>query len=275
MVTARTAQNVTLSDGTVLRPLVTHEERADAVRLQEEMWGEGFSEKVPAAILLVAEKTGGVAAGAFQADGRLAGFVFGLTGVRGGALVHWSDILAVRNWAQGRRLGEALKRYQRDRCRAIGVERMYWTFDPFVAKNAHLNLNILGARVDEFIPDMYGTATGSPIHGSLGTDRFVAVWPVTAKPDPLPSDAELLDAAPIVAGPEAGETTPLADTARVVVCIPRDYTTLLGGDIAVARTWRQAARRAFMHYLGKGYEVSAFVPDPRGDARYLLTRPGR
>lgn len=275
MVAARTAQNVTLADGTVIRPLDTHEERAEAVRLQEETWGEGFSEKVPAAILLVAEMTGGVAAGAFVADGRLAGFVFGLTGVRGDTLVHWSDILAVRNWAQGRRLGEALKRYQRDRCRAIGVERMYWTFDPFVAKNAHLNLNILGARVDEFIPDMYGTATGSPIHGSLGTDRFVAVWPVTAETSPLSSDAALLDAAPVVAGPETGDAPSLADAARVVVCIPRDYAALLGGDVAAARAWRRAARRAFMHYVGKGYEVSAFVPDPRGDARYLLSRSGR
>ena len=122
-------QNVTLADGTVIRALTTHAERADAVHLQEETWGAGFSEKVPAAILLVAEKTGGVAAGAFSPDGRLLGFIFGLTGVRDGTLIHWSDILAVRPEAQGRRMGEALKRYQRDRLKALGVDRMYWTFD--------------------------------------------------------------------------------------------------------------------------------------------------
>ena len=72
-------QNVTLADGTVIRALTTHAERADAVRLQEETWGAGFSEKVPAAILLVSEKTGGVAAGAFSPDGRLVGFIFGLS----------------------------------------------------------------------------------------------------------------------------------------------------------------------------------------------------
>ena len=106
------------------------------MRLQEETWGAGFSEKVPAAILLVAEKTGGVAAGAFTPTGRMVGFVFGLTGMRDGMLVHWSDILAVRVEAQGRRLGEAMKLYQRDHCRALGVERMYWTLD---RKSTRLN----------------------------------------------------------------------------------------------------------------------------------------
>ena len=264
--------NVTLADGTVIRALATHEERADAVRLQEETWGEGFSEKVPAAILLVAEKTGGVAAGAFTPGGRMVGFVFGLTGVRDGALVHWSDILAVRAEAQGRRLGEAMKRYQRERCRAIGVDRMYWTFDPFVARNAHLNLNILGAGVDEFVPDMYGTDTGSRLHGALGTDRFVAVWPVQRDPVPMPSDPALLKGAPVAA--ERGQEGPptLPDAPHVAVRIPHDYGALLDGDPDVARTWRRAARRAFGHYLPRGYRVSAFVPGHGDDATYLLSR---
>jgi len=264
-------QNVTLADGTVIRPLATHDERAEAVRLQEETWGAGFSEKVPAAILLVAEKTGGVAAGAFATDGRLLGLIFGLTGVRDGTLVHWSDILAVRADARGRRLGEALKRYQRDRCRAIDVDRMYWTFDPFVARNAYLNLNVLGARVAEFVPDMYGTATNSPVHGSLGTDRFVAVWPVRDEPVPLPSDTAQLAGAPIVAASSVAPAA-LPDAPAVVVRIPYDYAALLAGDVDVARRWRSAARRAFTHYFDRGYRVSAFVPGHDDDAAYVLSR---
>ena len=53
--------------------------------------------------------------------GRMLGFVFGLTGVRDGRLVHWSDMLAVREEARGKQLGERLKHYQRDVVRAIGV----------------------------------------------------------------------------------------------------------------------------------------------------------
>lgn len=267
-------QNLTLADGTVIRPLSTHDERAEAVRLEEEIWGAGFTEKVPAALLLVAERIGGVASAAFAPDGGMLGFVFGLTGVDRGALVHWSDILAVRSTAQGRGVGRALKFYQRDRCRAAGVERMLWTFDPFVARNAHLNLVVLGARVAEFVPDMYGTATNSPVHGALGTDRFIATWTLGRDPVSLPSDPQLLAGVPAAAGapgdaPGASASLPAASV--VSVRIPRDYHNLLSGDQSRARSWRASARRAFAHYLASGYRVSAFVTDHEGDAAYLLS----
>lgn len=268
-------QNVTLADGTVIRPLANHDERAEAVRIEEETWGAGFTERVPAAILLVAERTGGVAAAAFSPAGRMLGFVFGVSGVRDGRLMHWSDILAVREEARGRRLGEALKRYQRDRCRALGITEILWTFDPFVAKNAHLNFNVLGARVAEFVPDMYGTATNSPIHGSLGTDRFIVRWPVATDAVPMTGDAKSLDGAPCVGGPPGAAPavdSTLPDVQRVHVQVPREYAGLVAGDQAVARAWRLSARRAFQHYLSRGYEVSAFVPDRGGAAAYLLSR---
>ncbi len=267
-------RNVTLDDGVVIRPLATHGERADAVRLQEETWGRGFSEKIPAAMLLVAAKTGGVAAGAFAQDGTLLGLIFGVTGVRDGELIHWSDILAVRAVAQGRRLGVALKRYQRDCCREIGVQRMFWTFDPFVARNAHINLNVLGARVAEFVPDMYGTDTNSPVHGSLGTDRLVVVWPVQVDATPLPADPALLERVTVVAGPPTtiAADAPLPGSDRVAVQVPRDYGALLAGDQAVARAWRTSVRRAFQHYLPAGYAVSAFVPGAGDHPTYLLSR---
>ena len=61
--------------------------RADydaCVRLQRETWGEDFVDVVPATILMVSQRVGGVSAGAFDADGRLIGFVFGISGIRDG-----------------------------------------------------------------------------------------------------------------------------------------------------------------------------------------------
>jgi predicted GNAT superfamily acetyltransferase len=267
-------KNVTLAGGIVIRELATHEDRAHAVRLQEATWGAGFTERVPAAILLVGEKLGGVSAGAFAMDGTLLGFVFGLTGLKDGRLVHWSDMLAVRPEAQNHGLGKALKQYQRERCRAIGVETMYWTFDPFVARNARLNLCRLGARVAEFVADMYGADTKSAEHGSLGTDRLVASWPVSTDPVPLPSGNDALRNAPVVAGrrgdaPEFG--APLPDARAVAIRVPADYHALLASDLELAREWRMSARRAFLHYLSRGYQVAAFSAAAR-DAAYLLTR---
>jgi predicted GNAT superfamily acetyltransferase len=270
-------QAPTVADPITIRDLATLEEHQDAVRLQEEIWGQGFSERVPAAILMVAQKIGGVTAGAFDATGQLLGFVFGMTGVKHGRLVHWSDLLAVRPSARGQRLGERLKQYQRDRCRALGVETMFWTFDPFVARNAHLNLHLLGASVDSFVIDMYGINTGSVMHGALGTDRFIAAWPIRHDPVPMPGDhmavrGVIVAAGPPGTGPTADEPLPTAD--QVLVRIPDDYHLLLDHDLERLRPWRMAARRAFAHYLSDGYTVTDFVADRSGDAAYLLTRTG-
>ncbi|HVO09856.1 MAG TPA: GNAT family N-acetyltransferase [Vicinamibacteria bacterium] len=265
-----------LPSGVVLRDLSGQAELEAAVRLQEETWGAGFHERVPASILLVAQKTGGLAAGAFAPGGELLGFVFGITGVRAGRLVHWSDMLAVRPEHRGRGLGEALKRHQRERCRTIGAETILWTFDPMVARNARLNLLRLGARVDEFVVDMYGTRTGSPLH-PLGTDRFVVSWPVRLEPVPLPSDPALLDGVRRLAGAadpglESEDAPPSARA--VAVPVPSDLDALLAGDPERARRWHASVRRALAHFLGRGFCVRAFVCPHEGDPAYLLTPSG-
>ena len=63
-----------------IRDLTTHQDFADCIALQEATWGEGFLERVPAAILRVSQMIGGVSAGAFDETERMVGFVFGLTG---------------------------------------------------------------------------------------------------------------------------------------------------------------------------------------------------
>ena len=252
-----------------IRDFASHADRAACVALQELTWGAGFTEKIPAAMLLVAAKTGGVVAGAFDDDGRLMGFVFGVTGVRNGKLIHWSDMLAVHPTAQGQHLGERLKAYQRDACRRLGIETIYWTYDPLVARNAHLNLNRMRARVDEFVPSMYGDATNSPLQGDMPTDRFVIAWAVDPARDAEPLDA-LPPELPLVVTASASEG-PLVDAPAVGVRVPKDISSLAAHDIAQARRWRFATRRAFTHYLPLGYHVRGFVADAEGGT-YLLVR---
>lgn len=253
----------------IIRPFESHADRAKCVELQELTWGRGFTEKVPAAMLLVAQETGGVVAGAFDDDGTLLGFVFGITGLRHGKLAHWSDMLAVRPEAQGGRLGERLKTFQRDHCRRLGVETIYWTYDPLVARNAHLNLNRMGARVDEFVAAMYGEGTNSPLQGDMPTDRFIVSWAVDPVQAALPLDA-LPPTLPLVVDAQAVEGA-LVEDLSVGVRVPRDITALSSADIAAARRWRFATRRAFAHYLRRGYHVRGFVADAEGGT-YLLVR---
>ncbi|MGH9428441.1 MAG: GNAT family N-acetyltransferase, partial [Terriglobia bacterium] len=138
-----------------MRRLSSLEDYDACVRLQQETWGAGFTENVPATILKVSQRIGGVTAGAFDKSGAMAGFVFGLTGWKNGKPVHWSDMLAVKPELRNSGLGRILKLYQRELVIPLGIKEIYWTFDPLVAKNAHLNLNKLGAEVFEYVPDMY------------------------------------------------------------------------------------------------------------------------
>ncbi|HSM59891.1 MAG TPA: GNAT family N-acetyltransferase [Longimicrobiales bacterium] len=268
-----------------IRPFRTIEELKECVRLQEETWGAGFSERVPPAILKVSQILGGIASGAYAADGTLAGFVFGMTGIRDGELVHWSDMLAVRPEARDSGLGTRLKAYQRDEMLQRGVRKMYWTFDPLQSRNAYLNFAKLGIVVREYAKDMYGD-TDSPLHRGIGTDRLIALWlmdhdrvaPRLSGEERGPaaehapeSRAALAEADPAGDLALPGEPVLGLDAPRVRVAIPADVSAVMERSMEVALAWRAATREALSHYLDRGYEVRELLRGPR-TSHYLLYR---
>jgi predicted GNAT superfamily acetyltransferase len=248
-----------------IRDLASLEEYQECCEIQEETWGRGFSERVPAAILRVSQMIGGVTAGAFAASGRMVGFVFGMTGIRDGRLAHWSDMLAVREEARGHHIGDLLKHYQREKVRDIGVEVMFWTFDPLVARNAHFNINRLGARPVQYVVDMYGANTGSALHGRMPTDRVIIGWELDHPHMPTPGmDAPRNgdERSPLVNPVEASgrPRLELSDGApQVRVQVPHDSAAIRASDEDRALEWRHVVRDAFSHYLDRGYVVNRFV----------------
>ena len=258
-----------------IRPLRSHSDLLACVELQKQIWGENFTEWVPPSILKVSQRIGGVTAGAFDPEGSLLGFVFGLTGVEKGEVVHWSDMLAVRPEARNLGLGQRLKQFQADTLRPLGVSKIYWTYDPLVARNAHLNLNKLGARVAEYVPDMYGD-TDSDLH-RLGTDRFVVVWRIDGRKDEsrprldLPADAENTPILNALVG-DGGLSDVDAPVVRVE--IPASIELVQRTSLEEARRWRTVTRAAFVPALERGYRVAEFYRDgERGPCYYVLARP--
>ena len=226
-------------DQVEIRPLNGHAEMKQCVALQRITWGAGFDQTVPSAILWVAQETGGVASGAFAPDGSLAGFVFGISGVRDDRLVHWSDMLAVRPDARGIGLGFALKLHQRELLLTLGIDVVYWTFDPLEARNAHLNFRRLGAVAGEYLRDVYGD-TGSELHAGIGTDRLLAEWHLRSPR----VERRLGGAAPIEEDDDA-----------VFIRVPTDIQAMKAAAPAAAAEQRKVTREAFEHYLGRGYLV--------------------
>lgn len=263
-----------------VRDLRTEREYAACVALQKETWGEQFSERVPLSILKVSQRIGGIVAGAFDAEDRLLGFVFGMTGVEGGQLVHWSDMLAVRAEARNLGIGRRLKEFQKAALLRIGVEKVYWTFDPLVSRNAHLNLNRLGAKVVEYVSNMYGD-TDSSLQRGLGTDRFVVVWEIASAgsaaglslPPPEVGDAPVVNgtvgngAHPIGIGPV------LAAAPVVRIRIPLDIRLIQASSLEEAGRWRETTRQAFSWCLERGFRVTGFTRDgAEGPCYYVLSK---
>lgn len=268
-----------------IRPFATLEEYEACADFQEEIWGEGFSEKVSAAILMIANRLGGLAAGAFDDGGELQGFVFGLTGLMDGRLVHWSDMLGVRDGGRDRGLGTRLKRYQREVVLARGVREMRWTFDPLQARNAHVNFNKLGIVSREYVENMYGD-TDSPLHRGIGTDRLLALWlldservtdrlekgPVRSGPTTWADAPTILGAEMTGQFPVPGEPVLGREESAVRLTIPGALEAMMETDLPLAVRWREASREAFLHYLGRGYEVRELLRD-RTTSSYILVLP--
>ena len=253
------------------------------VDLQIAVWGPG-AEIVPASVLLVSVKRGGILIGAFDGS-TLIGFVWSFLGRRLDQPMHWSHMLAVAPLWRDRGIGEALKRRQRDAAIAKDIELIEWTFDPLQAVNAHLNLSRLGAIARTYEINVYGEID-SPLMRGTPTDRLVAEWwltrphvtrRLTQDADRRPRSRASLDAVSAIHVGDGRRWPALdridlnLDERRVLVPVPANFTEMQRTDHETALQWRLGVREAFTHYFSRGYCAVDFLLDrARGDGAYLL-----
>jgi chorismate synthase len=255
--------------------------------LQKATWGKDIEEVITASLAKIVQKIGGIAAGAFDAEGEMTGFVFGFTGLKDGRPIHWSHMLAVKPAYRDAGIGKRLKLYQRDVLLGMGINEVFWTYDPLAGKNGHLNLNTLGAEVVEYVQDMYGTGEDSILFRGIGTDRFVVVWRIADEEvEETLEKKRCFDREPFLASPAVtcrsidndSTSLPVNDLdlrdKRLRVEVPEDVHQLMSISIASAADWRKKTREAFQHYMHKGYKVAGFYLD-QVSARcfYCLERP--
>lgn len=247
--------------GITIRSLTSIGDYEACSALEREVWGPGYHNPTPLSMLIVITHIGGLVAGAFDPTGVLLGFVLSLVGTRDGNVMHWSHLLAVRDTARNQGIGRLLKEFQRAELARRGITHVYWSFDPLMAKNAHLNLDRLGARVVEYVPNLYGV-TRSPLHYGLPTDRFVVACSTSGTatanrlaPELTPSGTRHPILTPF---PQPGDVLPPDDRVRmpiVLVEIPTDIQAVLARAPDVAAVWRAATREHFTWALGHGYDV--------------------
>ncbi len=263
-----------------IRELESHQEFLACETLEKDTWGQSFAECVPPSILMVRQKIGGVTAGAFNEEGELIGFVYGLTGLMDGKPVHWSHMLAVLPEYRDENLGARLKRYQSDTVKKLGIEMMYWTFDPLVSKNAHLNLNKLGVEIDKYVPDMYVDGNESDLHRGIGMDRFIVRWDLNKKQDEETSESiEPEGSRAIVVNTKLNEKSKLilvepiyVEEEFVRIEIPLNINKIQKHSLELSGQWRANTRQSFLHYLDKNYEITGFHRDKTDRCYYILNQ---
>ena len=280
------------SDEYTIRALRALEDCRAVVAIQEEVWGRD-GETVPASVLFVSAKRGGILLGASDPSS-LAGFVWSMPGLReDGKRTHWSHMLGVLPRSRQHRIGERLKWAQRERALEQGAELIEWTFDPLQAANAHFNLHVLGGLGATYGVDIYGALSG-PLHRGTPTDRLIVEWRIDAphvrrryeaRQSPAASrvlsarTAEIADAPAAVELVErdgwiqAGRVTRPGDDRRFLLPIPPRFLEMQQQDIAVALAWRLAVREVMTDALSRGYRaVDFFLNRERGGGAYLFAR---
>lgn len=289
----------------ILRILETPEEFVSVEELQRHVWTDNETEIIPVHMLEAVAHNGGLVIGAYLEDepDRLAGFVFSFPGVYptpdGPRLKHHSQMLGVHPDFRDRGLGFILKRAQWQMVRHQGIDRITWTYDPLLSRNAHINIARLGAVCDTYLSNYYGELRDG-INQGLPSDRFQVDWWVnsTRVNRRLSRRArQLLDLRhyqaggaqvinPAIFGQDGwprpvepdGSIFEIEETASsgvpiVLVEIPADFLALKAALPDLALEWRLHSRQVFEALFGGGYLVTDFVHTPEDPPRsyYVLS----
>ena len=235
------------------------------VAIQQQVWGQDSLVYTSPHLVKVHVEMGALVLGAFDPGRGLIGFVYSFPGKREGREVHWSHMLAVSPDARLNGIGKLLKWRQREEILKSGIDRCYWTFDPLQGINARLNLVTLGAAIDAYEIDTYGSQRGYLDFG-LPTDRFIARWDLESGQveDHLAGkgkrisvqDGYVAPALHIVEEkgifvPQAVEESPKSDL--IGIQVPVNINELRTDHQEVALRWRELTREAFNTFMARGY----------------------
>ncbi|MFN2501614.1 MAG: GNAT family N-acetyltransferase [Pyrinomonadaceae bacterium] len=238
-----------------IRECATLEELAECVELQREVFALPEVELSPVRHFVVTRNAGGFTLGAFL-DGKLAGFVLSVPAFLRGERAFYSHMTGVRPEYQSLGIGAKLKWAQRDRSISEGVKYIKWTFEPIKARNAHFNLEKLGAVVLEYQRNFYGTDYLSSAGHGLASDRLFAEWDLESEK---------------VKALAAGQSFSEAGTLACEIEITDDWAGLVDSDPAAALAEQLRVRGEFEAAFADGVVGRAFRREAaRGT--YLLYR---
>jgi predicted GNAT superfamily acetyltransferase len=242
------------ADQVMIRKCRDLEELRACVALQKEVWNFSDLDLIPLRMFVVAEKIGGQVIGGFNGN-EIVGFALSIPGTRAGHAYLHSHMLAVREQYRNSGLGRRLKLFQREDALARGFELIEWTFDPLEIKNAHLNVERLGAIARRYNINQYGI-TSSPLQGGLPTDRLVAEWWLKST-----RVLALLN----------NQSTPHIRTMKTISVPEQIYQWKSRPETRQrAKDVQDCNRAEFLNAFSEGLAVLGYERDPAGNGKFLL-----
>jgi predicted GNAT superfamily acetyltransferase len=240
-----------MSNRIVVRKCVELADFQSCVQLQRDVWGESDLELEPVTGFVVAAQTGGQVLGAFDRT-CLVGYTLALVGVQDGVVYLHSHHTGVHQDYRDLGVGRMLKLFQREEALSRGIRFIQWTFDPLELRNAHFNLNRLGAICRQYKPNLYGITT-SPLHRGIATDRLLAEWH--------------LDSPRVIAAVN-GLFKPAAGGGEGIE-MPADLEQSKQSDAERVKRVQDRIRAEFTDCFSRGYAAVGLRETPTGSA-YLL-----
>ncbi|HEX8198706.1 MAG TPA: GNAT family N-acetyltransferase [Pyrinomonadaceae bacterium] len=209
---------------------------------------------------IVTNNCGGFTLGAFVEE-ELVGFVHHLAAIKNGEIIGYSHMAAISPDYQNAGIGARLKWAQREKALSQNVRFIKWTFEPMQSRNAHFNLNRLGATVSSYAENYYGTDYNPSSQNvsqpfGLDSDRLFADWQLGSER---------------VQSFERGASGEIKSELAKVIEIPANWSSLVKNEPLKAREEQLRVRAEFQTAFAEKLICAKFERGAE-TSRYLLYR---
>lgn len=239
-----------------IRECVSIEDFQQCIELERAVWQDEDIDIMPTRLYMISKACCAPTIGAFDSSGRLVGFVHTMLALVGRNVAYHSHMAAVVEDLRHRDIGYRIKLAQRQSAIDAGIPMIFWTFDPLQSRNAHFNINKLGAIVRRYEVNYYGEGSSTVFDAGVPSDRIFAEWWVSSPH----VESVLAGRRPDFDGPER-------------VTIPDDINQIRAASIDDHLKWRLGARENFLNRMEKGTIVRGFARDSERRESYYIFGP--
>ena len=109
-----------------IKPITSPNELRKVEELQKKVWGMEDLDVVPVHMMIATLMAGGLVLGAYDSQGNLIGFVFGIIGYKNGKIIHHSHMAGVLPDKRYKGVGFKLKLKQREFVQKQGIDLIIW-----------------------------------------------------------------------------------------------------------------------------------------------------